>query len=293
MALIGVITELVVVVATMLATTVLVLVGPRQFTTAIRDARVRFEAIAAPVGVLLVVLLLRWATRDVAARLSWRVVGRNISPLIFRAEAFVFGRNPVAVLQSYQSDELTSLFVFVYLYGYVFLLTFPFLAYFALEEMDELSTLIVAYAANYGIGLLCYVVFIAFGPRNYDPLLFENLLYDAFPQSRYLTNEINQYTNVFPSLHASLSMTTLFLAWQTREKYPLWLPIAAFFALSVVLSTMYLGIHWFSDVVAGTVLAILSVYIGRNYSVSDGVRSVRNSLRRYVDRGAGSGVKRE
>ncbi len=267
MALAEVLLELALIVTTMLVTATLIIVGPRNVADALRDFRWRLEACVLPFSALVVVLLLRWSTQDVVHRLERQVLRNNITAVLFELDQLLFGTNPVTVLQSFQTDLVTSFFVFVYMYGYAFLLIFPFIAYFALDEMDDLSNLVIAFTANYGIGLLCYTFFLAFGPRNYDPLLFEGLLYEAFPQSRMLTNEINQSTNVFPSLHTSLSMTVFFLSWVTREKYPIWLFVSGFFAISISLSTMYLGIHWFSDVVAGTLLALVSVYIGVNYTV--------------------------
>ncbi|APX96036.1 phosphatase PAP2 family protein [Natronorubrum daqingense] len=288
MALLSVLFELSLVVAAMLVTGILVIIGPRNLIDAIRDFRWRLEACLLPVIALAAVLLLRWSTQDIVQLLERRVLQNNITPYLFEFDQTVFGTDPVVMVQSVQTDLVTAFFVFIYIYGYAFLLLFPFLAYFALEEMDDLSTLILAFTANYAIGLLFYTLFVAYGPRNIDPTTFEPLLYDVFPQSGALTTEVNQSTNVFPSLHTSLSMTVFFLAWVTRRKYPLWVPVSGFLAVSVALSTMYLGIHWFADVVAGTILALVSVYIGVNYTVEGIVDSVRRFFETRLDSVSGT-----
>ncbi|WP_254767948.1 phosphatase PAP2 family protein [Salinilacihabitans rarus] len=283
MALVGVALELAAIVTAMLASATFVIVGPRRFAAALRDFRWRLEVCALPAAVLLTVLFTRWATGDVLPELSWAIFGTNITPYLESFDRTLFG-HPVVLLQSYRSPTVTALSAFVYLYGYAFLLIFPFVAYFALDEMDDLSTLIRTYTANYALGLLCYVLFIAYGPRNTLALEFDPILYETFPQTGYLTHTINVPENVFPSLHTSLATSSFLLAWLTREEYPLWTPVAGVLALGVVVSTMYLGIHWFGDVVGGVVLAAISVYAGVNYTVEGTIRSVRLFLDGHLGR---------
>jgi len=91
--------------------------------------------------------------------------------------------------------------------------------------------------------------------------MVEPLLFDLVPLSQLLTAQINSSTNVFPSLHTSLSTTVAVLAWQTREVYPRWPVLSVPLALGVAFSTMYLGIHWAIDVLAGVCLGLASVAI--------------------------------
>ncbi|MXR21537.1 phosphatase PAP2 family protein [Halobacterium bonnevillei] len=233
----------------MLVPAVAVSVGPRRFLGALRDSRRRFVAVAPYLLPLAVVLAARRLALSIGPEISWY--------LEWNVTGFIYGLEGTAVvrLQELASPLLTDYFVFVYLYGYVFLLVFPIVAYFALDDTDRLAELLVAFVLNYGIGLVCYVLFVAYGPRNVIPEVVDSLLYTTQPTSQHLTGEVNRNTNVFPSLHASLSATVALFAWRTRSEYVEWLLLAVPLAVSVAVATMYLGIHWVTDVAGGLVLA--------------------------------------
>ncbi|WP_135822748.1 phosphatase PAP2 family protein [Halostella litorea] len=261
MGLVDVVLQLAVMVSLLLTVASVVFVGPRRVWRAARDFRWRLNEVAPYLTVLLLVLGIRKLTMDYTGELSW-ALDWNITEIIYSLEGTL-----VADIQSIRTPLLTDYFVFIYLYGYVFLLLFPIVAYFAREEMTAMKELLVAYGFNYGVGLVCYILFIAYGPRNLIPDIVNSLLYVTYPQSQLLTGEVNHNTNVFPSLHASLSATAFLLAWRTRDEYLTWVPISGILAVSVSLSTMYLGIHWGTDVVAGLVLAAGSIYVAE-YVVS-------------------------
>ncbi|WP_197425485.1 phosphatase PAP2 family protein [Halobacterium sp. CBA1126] len=233
----------------MLAVGVAIEVGPRRFAAAVGDARRRLVGVAPYVLPLLVVLGMRRLALTVGPELSWYLQW-NVSGLIYSLEGAT-----IATIQSLATPAVTEYFVFVYLYGYVFLLVFPVLAYFALERSERLAELLAAYGLNYGLGLVCYVLFVSYGPRNVIPGLADSLLFTTHPTAQHLTAEVNLPTNVFPSLHTSLSVTVALFAWRTRREYPGWLVVAGLLAASVAVATMYLGIHWVTDVVGGFALA--------------------------------------
>ena len=246
-------------VGVMLGVATAAFVGRSRLAEARASARARLREAAPYLGLLIAVLIVNKFARDVVPELSW-IVGWNITPTIYSIEgAFVAG------VQSLAAPPLTVFFSFTYIYGYVFLLVFPFVAYFALPDPRPLKRLAVAYTFNYSLGLLLYLLFVSYGPRNLLPDLVKPLLYGTYPTTQILTSQVNTNTNVFPSLHTSMSVTAVGLAWTTRDLYPYWLATAAFFAVSIAVATMYLGIHWATDVVAGVVLGLFSVYAGDRF----------------------------
>ena len=247
------------IVAALCAVGAVTIVGRSRLHELLSEFKPRIREVAPYLGVLVVVVALNSAVRDRAQQLSW-IVGLNITDNIQSIEG-----NFVAVVQSFETASLTAYFSWVYIYGYVFLLVFPLLAYIALSERETLKKLIVAYSLNYFLGLALYIIFIAYGPRNTAPDLFANLLYDTHGQYVFLTSNVNNPTNVFPSLHTSLSATAAIFAYKTREAYPIWLAVSIVLAVSIIISTMYLGIHWATDVVAGIVLAGTCVYLADRY----------------------------
>lgn len=255
MGLLEVVTQLLGGVLLMLVIATAVFVDREQLLATLRDPTPRFLEVAPHLGVLGLVLGLNRLFRHLGQELSW-IIGLNVTGLIYAIEDGL-----VVVIQSAAMPAFTTYFSFIYLYGYAFLTVFPFLAYWALEDPTPLRQTIVAFTTNYALGLLCYTLFISYGPRNLLPSLVEPLLYTVYPQTQLLTSTVNSNTNVFPSLHASLSITVLLLARRTRETYPGWYLLCIPLVLSIVLSTMYLGIHWGVDVAAGAILAAISVRI--------------------------------
>lgn len=241
----------------LISVTALVVVGWRRIVHLRTDyrstARAAFPSLAALAGVLAI----NSVVREIGVNISW-LVGWNITGSIYAIEGDL-----IPAVQSLAHPWLTTYFSLIYVYGYVFLLVFPLVAYLFLDDMEWFRTTATAYALNYAIGLGMYLVFVAYGPRNLLPDLTEPLLYTNWPTSQFLVSEVNANTNVFPSLHTSLSATVIVLALLTRRDYPLWVPIATLVGGSVMISTMYLAIHWGTDVVAGIVLGVACVPLAR------------------------------
>jgi len=248
-----VLTRVVIVVALMLPFSIAIFVGRQRLVTTFSEWRPRLRMSAPTILVLTVVLLFNRVMRSGTER----DVGFHMTATIRRIEG-----DFILIFQEIATTELTMYFSFIYVYGYTFLLVFPAIAYFAMSDTKMFRRLLTAYAFNYAIGLIVYTLVIAYGPRNVlaGPELV-TVLYDHSPEYQHLTREVNRNTNVFPSLHTSLAATVGILGYLTRSSYPKWYPVSVLLAVSVVISTMYLAIHWAVDVVAGIALAVVCVQL--------------------------------
>lgn len=245
------------VVVGLLAVLLLVCVGPWRLRHPLRypDAcRDRLREIGPYIGGLALTLVVNKGLHKYSVETSW-IIDANLTGIIYTLEG-----DFVAQLQQSLPYRATLYFSFIYVFGYVVLLVFPMIAYFFLDSLHDLKMVFTAYAVNYAGGVLCYTLFVTYGPRNIMPNAVDQPMYELFPQVMLLTSSVNTNTNVFPSLHTSLAVTAMIFALMTKEEYPRWSPVAVVVGTSVVVSTMYLGIHWLTDVVAGVALGALSVY---------------------------------
>ncbi|MFB1063101.1 phosphatase PAP2 family protein [Natrinema sp. H-ect4] len=271
-----VLTQVAVVIAILVPVSIIVFIGRERLARTRSEWRTRLKTTAPVIAVLIVVLLINRVARQVAPKLS-RQIGIRLTSAFYNIEGEF-----ILVFQAIQTPETSAYFSSIYVYGYTFLLIFPVIAYFTLSDTRVFRRLLAAYALNYAIGLILYIFVIAYGPRNLMPAeLMERMLYDTNPEYQYLTREVNTSTNVFPSLHTSLSATVAAFAWQTRSEFPKWLPVAVVLAASVAISTMYLGIHWGIDVTAGLLLAALCVTLSHRLV---GRWSLEELTEKYGDR---------
>ena len=255
------------------------IVGRERIRTFSDEYHTRLRDGLPHIGLLGIVFVLSMYYRPIGGEVSW-TVGMNITHTLYSVEGEL-----VAVIQRIATTELTWMFSIIYVFGYVFLLAFPLVAYLFLDSLRPLRVTTLAYIINYVVGLISYTLFIAYGPRNYMPAEVGGLMYEVWPEIETLTTQINANMNVFPSLHTSLAVTVAILAWFTREEYPEWFYIATTLAVTIAFSTMYLGLHWGVDVVAGVVLAVGSVWLASRLAAETSDESlITRSGRRIFSR---------
>ena len=243
------------VVGTLVVAALVACLGAKRLRSEIGNAErvgTRLRAVAPYAAVLAAVLAINKGFQERIWALS-EAVGYEATGLFYRIEGDL-----VAGVQAAIPDVAATYFAFVYMFGYGLLLVCPLFLYLFAASPQPLKALLAAYTVNYAAAVVAYTLVIAHGPRRAVGGT-QGVLQEAFPYFTLLTGQVNQPTNVFPSLHTSMSVTVLLFAVLTRDQFPRWVPIAAVLTGSIVLATMYLGIHWLTDVVAGVALAVAAV----------------------------------
>lgn len=116
-----------------------------------------------------------------------------------------------------------------------------------------------ALLVNYAVALPMYW-FVPVNEVWYANPRVHLLLLDAFPTFERDYRGLSGLNNCLPSLHTSISVTMALLA--SRSGIRRWTVFAWANAAAIIFSIFYLGIHWFTDMAAGLLLAWLSAFLG-------------------------------
>lgn len=124
----------------------------------------------------------------------------------------------------------------------------------------------VCYAViiNYAVAIPFYLFFPVNEVWSYPPAAVEFRMLDVFPSFEENYRQLSGLDNCFPSLHTSISVTVALLASQSGNRR--WAIFTSISALIVIFSIFYLGIHWLTDMIAGTILAITASWLGMKWA---------------------------
>jgi len=158
-----------------------------------------------------------------------------------------------------RSDWLTAVCAFFYVVVFQSVIVASLGIYTSFERKKMYYAFCVALLLNYVIALPMYW-FVPINEVWYAHPQVHPLIVDAFPSFEQTYRPMSGINNCFPSLHTSLSVTMALLA--SRSGIRRWAVFAWINAAVIVFSIFYLGIHWFTDMAAGVLLAIVSATVG-------------------------------
>ncbi len=170
----------------------------------------------------------------------------------------------VSMFQSFTNPLLTYVSSFIYLFGFSFLLIFTFLTLIFTRQIKALQEYAIAVVIIYVIAFPFYL-FTPVKVTGYTLPGVVPLLYELSPMiSEGLRTVDPFFDNCFPSLHAALSiLAMLFIMFRTDLRG--FKVVAVFITLAIQFTIFYLGIHWITDFIAGSILALFSYYVATRY----------------------------
>jgi hypothetical protein len=181
----------------------------------------------------------------------------------------LFGMSLSARAQVLATPVLTEILSFCYLLFFPYMLVSWF--YYARRGLPLLRKLMVGFFTIYGLGFLGYSWVPAGGPLAALPDEF------ALPLTGWAITRFNAFVvangsngvDVFPSLHCAVSCFLLgFDRQHARWRYRLYLVPC----IGLWLATVYLGYHYFVDVVVGFALAAFALWIAKRWERSASVQ---------------------
>lgn len=185
----------------------------------------------------------------------------RFDPLLITIDYMLFGNHPTVWMERFISPFTTAVMQFAYISYYIMPVSLGFILIAKGRRIDferAFFGIVLCFYLSYA----GYILFPAVGPRfTLDHLQTTGLEAPSFILAIQETlNRLEQNkTDAFPSGHTAIALVSLYYAWNLREKIlaRILLPLV----LALIVSTVYLRYHYVIDVLAGVVLAILTLVL--------------------------------
>ncbi|WP_262495772.1 phosphatase PAP2 family protein [Paenibacillus sp. B2(2019)] len=177
--------------------------------------------------------------------------------------SFVFGLEGhfvQAVQDIFYSPWLTPIIVFFYIFMLQSVLAASLGVYLLDKNRVMLYATCYAIIINYAVAIPFYLYFPVNEVWSYVPAGVRFTMLDVFPKFEQEYRPLSGLNNCFPSLHTSISVTMALLAFRSGNRR--WMVITSISAVLIVFGIFYLGIHWLTDMIGGTLLAVLASTVG-------------------------------
>ena len=159
-----------------------------------------------------------------------------------------------------RSDSLDLLMTHFYVMGFMTATfsSFIYPIYFDDRHMADRVSLSMFWV--YILAIPFYLFFNVKVTGNYVEGM-ETIAYDLTPEIHNWFNRIDPFTNGMPSLHIGLPFA-IWLSmhrWDEDGRWKKFRNFLVIFILATSISIVYLGIHWFVDIIGGMVIGIIAV----------------------------------
>ncbi|MCJ7571151.1 MAG: phosphatase PAP2 family protein [Candidatus Thermoplasmatota archaeon] len=162
---------------------------------------------------------------------------------------------------NYWIPGILYFFVIIYIFVYVFTLWFAPLYFIIADKKQSLKTLAYGLLIIYLVALPFYLFFpISNVYTYYSSASALETVMPSIEKFFYVTTTTN---NCLPSLHTAMSILVAYCFSLTGNKKLKYFGI--FVAITVIISVLYLSMHWFIDVFAGIILSLGAIFLLKRY----------------------------
>jgi membrane-associated phospholipid phosphatase len=182
---------------------------------------------------------------------------------LYHLDLALFGFEPAMFMDRFVNPITTEWFAFFY-FGYFFLLALHVIPILMFSRQRRLiAEFALGMLIVFCIGHTVYMLVPGYGPYKAMADQFQN----EFPRGMWLDMVMTTVTaggaqkDIFPSLHTAAPTFIALFSFRHRDKLPFrytW-PAVTFFAVNIILATMFLRWHYIIDVVAGLLLACFAL----------------------------------
>lgn len=185
--------------------------------------------------------------------------------LLLQWDRHLLGETPAIAWEEWLYPWLEDLAMAGYLFFFYYLMAGPF--HYSVRDIPTFRKCIVGLFTIYGLAFLGYTVFPAGGPHL--AMTFQTPLHGPWLLDSTLgaVNRGSNTVDVFPSVHVAATLYLLLFDWQHWRRRFWWAlaPCAVLWG-----STLYLRFHYFVDLLAGVVVALLGWWTAQRYEASSG-----------------------
>ncbi len=207
----------------------------------------------------IVIVFLIYNSKDILDQLDRIIMantGLDMTPWIYAVE----GSLAYDVQLAFKTEWLTVALTHFYVAGFMFIcyVSIFYFAFFDDRWIADRMTLSIAWV--YILAIPFYLFFNVRVTGDYIPGM-ETLAYDLTPEIADWFRRIDPFTNGFPSLHIGIPFAVWLCLTRFDEdrRWNKYRALVFVYIAVTAFAIIYLGIHWFVDIIGGVLIASLAV----------------------------------